>query len=68
MLTGSLGVLADSDRRDRPDFIVLDVLMPGLNRVETLRGLMQADGSLKVVMLVVFERSGSRFWLDCVLR
>ena len=37
MLTGSPGLLTDSDKGDRPDFIVLDVLMPGLNRVETLK-------------------------------
>src|ERR1700684_934861 len=36
---------------DRPDFIILDVLMPELNGLETLKQLMQIDRSLNVVML-----------------
>jgi len=36
---------------DRPDFIILDVLMPDLNGLETLKQLMQIDHSLNVVML-----------------
>src|SRR5271167_3403836 len=36
---------------ERPDFIVLDVLMPELNGVDTLRQLMQLDRSLNVIML-----------------
>src|SRR5271167_2761036 len=36
---------------ERPDFIVLDVLMPELNGLETLRQLMQIDRSLNVIML-----------------
>jgi two-component system response regulator AtoC len=35
----------------RPNFIVLDVLMPEMDGIETLRGLMQLDRSLNVVML-----------------
>jgi two-component system response regulator AtoC len=35
----------------RPDFIVLDVLMPEMDGIETLRGLLQLDRSLNVVML-----------------
>src|SRR5690348_17804639 len=33
---------------DRPDFIILDVLMPELNGLETLKELMQVDRSLNV--------------------
>ena len=36
---------------DRPDFIILDVLMPELDGIETLRRLMQIDRSLNVIML-----------------
>src|SRR5258708_19926227 len=39
------------DSGDRPDFIILDVLMPELNGLETLKQLMQIDLSLNVVML-----------------
>src|SRR5271157_6455618 len=35
----------------RPDFIILDVLMPELNGLETLKELMQVDRSLNIVML-----------------
>src|ERR1700722_13631141 len=39
---------------ERPSFIILDVLMPEIDGVETLRQLMQIDRSLNVIM-----RSGS---------
>src|ERR1700733_10537185 len=36
---------------ERPDYIVLDVLMPEMDGLETLRKLMQMDRSLNVIML-----------------
>ncbi len=36
---------------DRPDFIILDVLMPEMDGLETLRRMMQIDRGLHVVML-----------------
>jgi two-component system response regulator AtoC len=36
---------------ERPDFIILDVLMPEIDGLETLRQLMQIDRSLNVIML-----------------
>lgn len=36
---------------ERPDFIILDVLMPELDGIETLRRLMQIDRSLNIIML-----------------
>jgi two-component system, NtrC family, response regulator AtoC len=36
---------------ERPDFIILDVLMPEIDGLETLRQLMQMDRSLNVLML-----------------
>src|ERR1700735_1312825 len=36
---------------ERPSFIILDVLMPEIDGVETLRQLMQIDRSLNVIML-----------------
>src|SRR6201993_2226112 len=35
----------------RPDFVILDVLMPEIDGLETLRQLMQLDRSLNVIML-----------------
>ena len=35
----------------RPDFIILDVLMPEMNGIETLKELLQIDRSLNVIML-----------------
>lgn len=35
----------------KPDFVILDVLMPEMDGLETLRRLMQMDRSLNVVML-----------------
>ena len=36
---------------ERPDFIILDVLMQEMNGIETLRQLMQVDRTLSVIML-----------------
>ena len=36
---------------ERPDFIILDVLMPEIDGLETLRQLMQLDRTLNVIML-----------------
>lgn len=35
----------------RPDFVILDVLMPELNGLDTLKQLLQIDRSLNVIML-----------------
>ncbi|MCL4524479.1 MAG: sigma-54 dependent transcriptional regulator [Acidobacteria bacterium] len=39
------------DSGDRPDFIILDVLMPEMDGLETLRRMMHMDRGLNVVML-----------------
>src|SRR6201998_1768966 len=44
---------------DRPDFIILDVLMPELNGLETLKRLMEMDRSLNVVMLSCSNEVGT---------
>jgi two-component system response regulator AtoC len=36
---------------ERPDYIILDVLMPELNGIETLQRLIQIDRSLNIIML-----------------
>jgi two-component system, NtrC family, response regulator AtoC len=36
---------------ERPDYVILDVLMPEMDGLETLRQLMQVDHSLNVIML-----------------
>src|ERR1700730_17323314 len=36
---------------ERPDFVILDVLMPEIDGLETLRRLMQVDRTLNVIML-----------------
>src|SRR5450755_1471348 len=43
----------------RPDFIILDVLMPELNGIETLKELMQIDRSLNVIMLSCSNEVGT---------
>src|ERR1700731_2178208 len=44
---------------DRPDFIILDVLMPELSGIETLKELMQIDRSLNVIMLSCSNEVGT---------
>src|ERR1700736_6741685 len=44
---------------ERPDFIILDVLMPDMNGLDTLKELMQLDRSLNVVMLSCSNEVGT---------
>ena len=39
------------NRGDRPDFIILDVLMPEMSGIDTLKELLQIDRNLNVIML-----------------
>ncbi|MFZ0786572.1 MAG: sigma-54 dependent transcriptional regulator [Candidatus Acidiferrales bacterium] len=50
-LTNGKDALARIGNGERPDFIILDVLMPEMDGLETLRQLMQMDRSLNVLML-----------------
>src|SRR5216683_287511 len=47
------------NKGDRPDFIILDVLMPEMSGLETLKELMQADRSLNVIMLSCSNEVGT---------
>jgi two-component system response regulator AtoC len=44
---------------DRPDFIILDVLMPEMDGLATLRELVQVDRSLNVIMLSCSNEVGT---------
>src|SRR5256712_4477266 len=44
---------------DRPDFVILDVLMPELNGLESLRQMMQIDHSLNIIMLSCSNEVGT---------
>ena len=44
---------------ERPDFIILDVLMPELSGIETLKELMQVDSTLNVIMLSCSNEVGT---------
>jgi two-component system response regulator AtoC len=43
----------------RPDFVVLDVLMPEMNGIDTLRQMMQLDRSLSIIMLSCSNEVGT---------
>ena len=51
--------LAKVNAGERPDFIILDVLMPELNGLDTLKELMQLDRSLNVIMLSCSNEVGT---------
>ena len=51
--------LAKISDGDRPDFIILDVLMPEMNGIGVLRELMQLDRSLNVIMLSCSNEVGT---------
>ena len=44
---------------ERPDLIILDVLMPELNGIDTLKELLQVDRSLNVIMLSCSNEVGT---------
>ena len=41
---------------ERPDLIILDVLMPEMNGIDTLKELLQLDRSLNIIMLTLAVR------------
>src|SRR5215813_3655473 len=44
---------------NRPDFVILDVLMPEINGIDTLKEMMQIDRSLNVIMLSCSNEVGT---------
>ena len=44
---------------NRPDFVILDVLMPEMNGLDTLKELMQVDRTLNVIMLSCSNEVGT---------
>ncbi len=50
-LSSGKDALARVSEGERPDFIILDVLMPELNGLDTLKQLLQIDRSLNIIML-----------------
>src|SRR5205085_12061992 len=47
------------NKGEKPDFIILDVLMPEMNGLDTLKELMQIDRSLNVIMLSCSNEVGT---------
>jgi len=44
---------------ERPEFIILDVLMPELNGIETLKELLKIDRTLNIIMLSCSNEVGT---------
>src|SRR5665213_1330726 len=58
-VTSGMEAIQKIENGDRPDFIILDVLMPELNGIDTLKQLMQIDRSLNIVMLSCSNEVGT---------
>ncbi|MCX5666835.1 MAG: response regulator [Candidatus Omnitrophica bacterium] len=55
VLTASGGEEAlDTIRKERPDLVLLDIKMPGIDGIETLKKIKEIDGSIVVIMLSAF--------------
>jgi two-component system, NtrC family, response regulator AtoC len=52
-------VIAKVNNGDRPDMIILDVLMPELNGIDTLKELLQIDRNLNIIMLSCSNEVGT---------
>jgi len=52
----ALGRISDGEK---PDFVILDVLMPEINGLDTLRQMMQIDRSLNIIMLSCSNEVGT---------
>src|SRR5712692_5381122 len=58
-LESGKGALEQLSEGQRPDFIILDVLMPEMNGLETLKRIMQMDRTLNVIMLSCSNEVGT---------
>lgn len=47
--TGELGV--EQYRQQKPDLVILDMVLPGMDGIETARQLFDIDASAKIIML-----------------
>ena len=55
VLTASSGEEAlDIIRKDKPDLVLLDIKMPGIDGIETLKRIKEIDSSIVVIMLSAF--------------
>jgi len=55
VLTASSGEEAlNIIRKDRPDLVLLDIKMPGIDGIETLKRIKEIDSSIVVIMLSAF--------------
>jgi two-component system, NtrC family, response regulator AtoC len=52
-------IIAKVNNGDRPDLIILDVLMPELSGIDTLKELLQIDRSLNIIMLSCSNEVGT---------
>lgn len=48
--------------RERPDLVLLDVVMPGENGFKVCRQLKKSDGSLRVVLVTSKDGESDKFW------
>jgi two-component system response regulator AtoC len=58
-VSGGKEAIAKINRGERPDFIILDVLMPEMSGLDTLQELMLLDRSLNVIMLSCSNEVGT---------
>lgn len=59
VVSGGREALERIGEGQRPDYVILDVLMPEMDGLETLRQLMQLDRSLNVIMLSCSNETGT---------
>jgi two-component system response regulator AtoC len=58
-VSGGREAISKINKGERPDFIILDVLMPEMNGLDTLQELMHLDRTLNVIMLSCSNEVGT---------
>lgn len=47
-------------KKDEPDIVLLDIMMPKMDGIQTLREIKKINEKIKVIMITAYEREGKK--------